>query len=104
MAREVEVLVRTHDRTRKSNVVFPLDYTTTKVIREACDYFGMPAPKNGNYAIRHDRTATILQFDDTLEESGIRNSDILEVIIEHGEGARGLRAESQIPKGKSQVD
>jgi len=83
---EIEVMVRTHDRARKANVVFPVDYQITQVIRESCDYFGLPDCKNGNYGIRHERTARILDPWQTLDSQEVRSGDIIEIIIEHGEG------------------
>ena len=83
----VEVLVRTHDRTRKARVELPKTYTTNQIIAEALGYFGeSDRGSGGNFALRCARTAQILPHDATVEESGLVNEDVLELVFEHVEG------------------
>jgi hypothetical protein len=69
--------VRTADHTRRAELELAPDATGASIIQSAVDHWALPA--DADYALVNVTQGKALKPQETLEQSGVANGDVLEV-------------------------
>jgi hypothetical protein len=75
--KEIDIVLRTGDGSRKAEVTLPVDQTGADVIQAAVDNWALPP--DTDYSLVAVNTGKAITPTDSLEKSGIGSGDILEV-------------------------
>ena len=83
---DLNLQIQTADRSRKAEIVVPIDLTVGELLEEAQRQWQLPATVD--YAVRCDRTGQQLTLKGTLGASGVLPGDVIEIVPLLEAGAR----------------